>query len=99
MNKFNFFIVFNNILFYLQSNFVAPSNSSHDLMTKLLSDDSLHQSDKNNSKILDSDNKSKGTTVIYGKSGRILTLPPIETPKTRSLVKKEVCILTKYNNI
>lgn len=59
-------------------------------MNKLLSDDSLNQSDKNNSRVQQSDDKSKGTTIIYGKSGRIVTLPPIETPKTRSLVKKEV---------
>lgn len=59
-------------------------------MNKLLSDDSLNQSDKNNSGVQESDDKSKGTTVIYGKSGRIVTLPPIEIPKTRSLVKKEV---------
>lgn len=59
-------------------------------MNKLLSDDSLNQSDKNNSRVQESDAKSKSTTVIYGKSGRIVTLPPIETPKTRSLVKKEV---------
>lgn len=73
----------------MQSNFVAPSNSSHELMNKLLNDDSLNQ---NNSKSPPLDNKPKGSTVIYGKSGRILTLPPIETPKTRSLVKKEVNI-------
>ncbi|XP_026814023.1 PHD finger protein 3 isoform X2 [Rhopalosiphum maidis] len=72
------------------SNFVAPSNSSHDLMNKLLSDDSLNQSDNNDSITLGTDDKSKGpTVVVYGKSGRIVTLPPIEIPKTRSLVKKE----------
>lgn len=60
-------------------------------MTKLLSDDSLNQSDKNDSKLSTIDDKPKGSTVI-SKSGRIVTLPPIETPKTRSLVKKEVCI-------
>lgn len=63
-------------------------------MNKLLSDDSLNQSDKINTKIPSSDEKMKGSTIIYGKSGRIVTLPPIETPKTRSLVKKEVWILT-----
>jgi len=60
-------------------------------MNRLLSDDSLNHSDKSNLKILDTDDKPKGSTIIYGKSGRIVTLPPIETPKTRSLVKKEVC--------
>lgn len=58
-------------------------------MNKLLSDDNLNHNDKNDTKTPESD-KCKGSTVIYGKSGRILTLPPIETPKTRSLVKKEV---------
>ncbi|KAF0767731.1 PHD finger protein 3 isoform X1 [Aphis craccivora] len=72
------------------SNFVAPSNSSHDLMNKLLSDDSLNQSDENDSTTLGTADKSKGSTVVvYGKSGRTVTLPPIEIPKTRSLVKKE----------
>lgn len=59
-------------------------------MNKLLFDDNLNQSDKNDAKTPPSDDKNKSSTVIYGKSGRILTLPPIETPKTRSLVKKEV---------
>lgn len=59
-------------------------------MTKLLSDDSLTQSNKNESKMSVSDDKPKGHTVVIGKSGRVVTLPPIETPKTRSLVKKEV---------
>lgn len=60
-------------------------------MNKLLSDDNIsHQNNKNDSKISVSDDKSRGHTVIYGKSGRVVTLPPIETPKTRSLVKKEV---------
>lgn len=62
-------------------------------MNKLLSDDSLNQSDINDSKTSVSDDKPKGSVVIYGKSGRIVTLPPIEIPKTRSLVKKEVCNL------
>lgn len=62
-------------------------------MNRLLSDDTLSQSDKSDSKPQLSDDKSKGPTVVYGKSGRLVTLPPIETPKTRSLVKKEVCIL------
>lgn len=60
-------------------------------MNKLLSDDNLNQHDKNDLKTPTSDDKLKGSTVVYGKSGRIVTLPPIETPKTRSLVKKEVC--------
>jgi hypothetical protein len=61
-------------------------------MNKLLSDDSLNQSDNNDSITLGTDDKSKGpTVVVYGKSGRMVTLPPIEIPKTRSLVKKEVC--------
>jgi hypothetical protein len=59
-------------------------------MNKLLFDDNLNQSDKNDVKTPPSDDKCKSSTVMYGKSGRILTLPPIETPKTRSLVKKEV---------
>lgn len=67
-------------------------------MNKLLSDDSLNHSDKNNSKILETEDKPKGSVVIYGKSGRIVTLPPIEIPKTRSLVKKEVYIAIKKNN-
>ncbi|VVC29402.1 Zinc finger, PHD-type,Zinc finger, FYVE/PHD-type,Spen paralogue and orthologue SPOC, C-terminal,Zinc [Cinara cedri] len=71
------------------STFVAPSNSSHDLMNKLLLDDSLNQSDKNDSKSSKTNDKSKGSTIIYGRSGRVVTLPPIEIPKTRSLVKKE----------
>lgn len=61
-------------------------------MNKLLSDDNLSQHDKNDLKTPTSDDRLKGSTVVYGKSGRIVTLPPIETPKTRSLVKKEVCI-------
>lgn len=60
-------------------------------MNKLLCDDNLNQNDSKSQ----SDNKPKGSTVIYGKSGRILTLPPIETPKTRSLVKKEVSFRLK----
>jgi len=61
-------------------------------MNKLLSDDSLNQSDENDSTTLGTADKSKGSTVVvYGKSGRTVTLPPIEIPKTRSLVKKEVC--------
>jgi len=61
-------------------------------MNKLLSDDSLNQSDENDSTTLGTVDKSKSSTVVvYGKSGRIVTLPPIEIPKTRSLVKKEVC--------
>ncbi|XP_022168280.1 PHD finger protein 3 [Myzus persicae] len=72
------------------SNFVAPSNSSHDLMNRLLSDDSLSHSEKNDSITSVTDDKPKGSTiVVYGKSGRVVTLPPIEIPKTRSLVKKE----------
>lgn len=74
----------------MQSNFVAPSNSSHDLMNKLLSDDNLNHNVKSDTRTPTSDDKCKGSTVVYGKSGKILTLPPIETPKTRSLVKKEV---------
>jgi len=62
-------------------------------MNRLLSDDSLNHSDKNDSITSVTDDKPKGSTiVVYGKSGRIVTLPPIEIPKTRSLVKKEVCI-------
>ncbi|XP_050532700.1 death-inducer obliterator 1 isoform X2 [Daktulosphaira vitifoliae] len=68
------------------SNFVAPSNSSHDLMNSLLSDESLNDSGRS---ITSSNDKSKSVTVFYGKSGRLITLPPVETPKTRSLVKKE----------
>lgn len=60
-------------------------------MNKLLSDDNLNQGDKNDSKLSTSSDKSKSSTIIYGKSGRLMTLPPIEIPKTRSLVKKEVC--------
>jgi len=62
-------------------------------MNRLLSDDSLNHSDKIHSKILETDDKPKGATIVFGKSGKVFTLPPIETPKTRSLVKKEVCIL------
>lgn len=62
-------------------------------MNRLLSDDNLNQSDKSVSKTPTSDDKLKGSTVVYGKSGRLVILPPIETPKTRSLVKKEVYIL------
>lgn len=60
-------------------------------MNTLLCDDNLNQSNKNGSKLSTTDDKPKGSTII-SKSGRIVTLPPIETPKTRSLVKKEVCI-------
>jgi len=67
-------------------------------MNRLLSDDSLNHSGKNDSITSVTDDKPKGsTTVVYGKSGRIVTLPPIEIPKTRSLVKKEVCILSILN--
>lgn len=67
-------------------------------MNKLLSDDSLNQSGKNDSITSITDDKPKGhTIVVYGKSGRVVTLPPIEIPKTRSLVKKEVCILSILN--
>lgn len=69
---------------------MAPLNSSHDLMNKLLSDDNINQGDKNDSKSSTSNDKSNSSTIIYGKSGRPMTLPPIEIPKTRSLVKKEV---------
>lgn len=72
-------------------------------MNKLLSDDSLNQSGKNDLKTTISNDKVKGHTVICGKSGRIVTLPPIETPKTRSLVKKEVCnfnyIRSQYSEV
>lgn len=67
-------------------------------MNKLLSDDSLNHNDKNDSITVVTDDKPKGSTIVVcGKSGRIVTLPPIEIPKTRSLVKKEVCILKKLN--
>lgn len=56
-------------------------------MNSLLSDESLNDSGHS---IATSNDKSKGITVLYGKSGRLITLPPVETPKTRSLVKKEV---------
>lgn len=86
-----------NLIYFIffQSNFVAPSNSSHDLMNRLLSDDSLNHSDKSHSKIIEIDDKPKSATIMLGKSGKVFTLPPIEIPKTRSLVKKEVCILIK----
>ncbi|XP_050428970.1 PHD finger protein 3 [Adelges cooleyi] len=74
------------------STFVAPSNSSHDLMNTLLFDESLNETD---SKTSTPNEKSKGVTLVYGKSGRLLTLPPIETPKTRSLVKKETVDASK----
>jgi len=60
-------------------------------MNKLLSDDNLNQNDKKDLETPACDDNVKGHTVIYGKSGKMLTLPPIEIPKTRSLVKKEVC--------
>lgn len=65
-------------------------------MNKLLSDDNLNHSDKNDSKSITTNDNSKGSTIIYGKSGRIVTLPPIEIPKTRSLVKKEVWFYLRY---
>jgi len=67
-------------------------------MNRLLSDDSLNHNYKNDSTTLVTDDKPKGSTIVVcEKSGRTVTLPPIEIPKTRSLVKKEVCILTKIN--
>lgn len=66
-------------------------------MNKLLSDDGLSQNDKKDVKSPACEDKITNQTVIYGKSGKIVTLPPIEIPKTRSLVKKEVCNFTLVN--
>lgn len=65
-------------------------------MNKLLSDDSLNHSGNSITSVTD-DKPKAPTILVYGKHGRIVTLPPIEIPKTRSLVKKEVCILSILN--
>ncbi|CAI6364913.1 unnamed protein product [Macrosiphum euphorbiae] len=58
-------------------------------MNKLLSDDSLNHSGNSITSVTD-DKPKAPTILVYGNMvDRIVTLPPIEIPKTRSLVKKE----------